>query len=125
MIGKFRAWSITGKRMYSWEQIIQNPQMMYKFLLWPDVYIPMWWTGLTDRNDVEIYEKDIVLIYVTDYDFSGKLNKVRIPAVVEYVKDEACFYSSYVDASGNTRYHSLINAGEVVEVIGDAFGGVK
>ena len=86
---KFRAWSIAGKRMYSWEQIIQNQGGMYKFLTWPDLYSAMQYTGLKDRDGQPIYEGDILMVRVE----SGywRLGRVEFDDGCFVVKFDATF----------------------------------
>ncbi len=129
MIGKFRAWSITGKRMYNWEQIIQNPQMMYKFLLWPDVYIPMWWTGLSDKDKTEIYDKDVVMLTQSDHywvyeikQLGGQFGNILFGVLLfdnVSIEEETGFYT-YQKTTQNAGCRAYVPSGKNTKVIGNA-----
>lgn len=64
---KFRAWNIVDKTMYT--DAINNCKDSFDMILkHPQIYRTMQFTRLKDKNDVEIYEGDIVTANWYDYE---------------------------------------------------------
>ncbi|CRH17730.1 YopX family protein [Carnobacterium maltaromaticum] len=94
---KFRAWNIESKVMldhdFITETIIQDGEIVRDFsdvLNGKDTFILMQYTGLKDKNGVEIYEGDVLEI-VCNFPF----RKETILDVVEF--DESLFMYSCSD----------------------------
>lgn len=117
---KFRAWDTLNKKMHDWEQI--RGYWDIDALLggqWegfgggnhPWNYpIPMQYTGIKDKKDVEIYEGDIISGWVSAHSHSGRDKVLKI---VKYQVDRARYNFDAIDV--------FVDDKEYLEVIGNIY----
>lgn len=117
---KFRAWDESDKKMIEWEHLINYCDIGYLFGGYdggfgkegPKSYeypIPMQYTGLKDKNDVEIYEGDYIRysgskgtsIYIVTFE-----NGAFLLIDLEYDED-SLLWENYKDL--NTHWEVLGN----------------
>lgn len=118
---KFRAWIKDTSVMVSWETIQDNYNMMLASIhdyIAGDDCVVMQFTGLKDKNGVEIYESDIIIVNhfeVIEYDDEGTESVFGdCTSCVEYKGASYCFRSdTCVDVTLD-----VIDADEL-EVIGN------
>ena len=63
---KFRAWSKESKEMMLWDDKYCDEKIVEAILYRDDDYIIMQYTGLNDKNGVEIFECDVVNVAYKD-----------------------------------------------------------
>ena len=102
---KFRAWDASEKEMVSWAHVIYDPDYWLQGLLMQEDVdeddVLMQYTGLKDKNGVEIYEGDIMRI---------KLDHEN--CVVELDRD--CWVGRWNESQFTTPLGTLIAGGNLV-----------
>jgi len=109
---KFRAWSILNAKMLSWADIFHLPAWEI-FPGTPEqrAFIVMQYTGLKDKNGIEIYEGDVVSFKSAHSDYDYK----TIGEVVWY-RGEAAFL---VECDGEIFKH--FDEIREIEVLGNIY----
>lgn len=88
----------------------------------PEQYIPMVFTGITDRNEKEVWESDLV-----SFDFSGFIGNSPgglIQCVVVYDETLAIFGLKPLEMSDNSATVPLMGLKDMIEVVGNVYEGM-
>lgn len=95
---EFRAWDKFQKKMISWDECLNNEDLIPEILLNAVRYEPMQCTGLKDKNGRLIYEGDIVKAEVEE----PELKVIGIITFGRYVHDLG-FYVEWKGAPAESR----------------------
>jgi uncharacterized phage protein (TIGR01671 family) len=109
----FRCWNKHYKEMYTWEEMIEEGLNYYS----DDDFIWMQYTGLKDRNGVEIYEGDIVRFDAEDGMF-GRDPILGLIGSVEWDFADTGFY--FNTTNGNYPYVKTYRSMNV-DIIGNQY----
>ncbi|MTI12826.1 YopX family protein [Sansalvadorimonas verongulae] len=101
---KYRAWVKRAQQMASWKEI-QEKQNLHRLIGNPD-YPLMQYTGLTDANDVEIYEGDIVRFCVVEGEPGEKrreseIGEVKVHPLGVWLGDWDYLWCEQIEVVGN------------------------
>ncbi len=118
---KFRAWGIISNRMRSWENVLMDGMLLSAIGLPPDECRLVWlqYTGLKDKNGVEIYEGDIATYRTWQGKVGGKLKTVN--AEVYWDKNAWCIKWKTKLGVGSTGLHIPESEEFGSEVIGNIY----
>lgn len=117
---KFRVWNKTGEEMC---YLLENgwsfgPSEEVRAFSWEDVFaaqeqdlIPLQYTGLKDKNGVEIFEGDLI---ERDIEVGG-MYETYGASIVEYNEDEAMYCFEWDSPNRLSDYENLNVIGNIYE----------
>ena len=123
---KFRAWDVESKHMVSWEEIEEEwlAEGYSDAIMRGDHYIPLQYTGLKDKNGVEIYEGDVLKSIRYNWKCIGH-PKHKTDLVDIYEVSWSDNYCAFRCKSKHSRGYLIFNDARAdkneIEVIGNVF----
>ena len=120
---KFRVWNKVRGEMF--ESAIYNaPDSFDMILKHPQVYVPMQYTGLHDKNSKEVYEGDIVKMHYFSEEFASDLGVLEkdntITGDIQYRQDFATYVVNTKDQDYTISEYCQ-EPSEELEVIGNIY----
>jgi hypothetical protein len=113
---KFRAWDKQQKRMFDWKEV-----KLFSFdeVFSDDNCIPLQFTGLKDKNGVEIYEGDIVQFNLTHFGTVEWFNSSWVLKNTSTKEYEGQFLHGIVEYYGKRDLEVIGNIYDNPELIGE------
>ena len=111
---KFRAWDKTLNKIHCWS-VIEN-HFTFEELLDDNFFEAMQYTGLKDKNDIEIYEGDIILVNV----FMSK----HVTGLVAFDRGSFCVTGNFEGWGydcNTTNFWEMSTNGNEYKVIGNIY----
>ncbi len=109
-VNKYRAWFVETQTMYSWEDLINRIGISESIFIETELWKPMQYTGLKDKNGAEIYDGDIAQYIYKGLSYVG----IIIMRYGSWVLDHRMTNKEFNQGILHLYHHR-----DIVEVIGD------
>lgn len=132
MILKFRAWDKKENKMYydvekTYDNLFGKPPMSeWSFgevieCAERGEYILMQYTGLCDKNESELYDKDIVKAYSNEFEYSPMIGIINWDEVGQWIFDFEDGVIPSIDIFGEYSQYGSVFCGIEIEKVGNIF----